>query len=263
MFNHPEGFEYEISGRFNVIVSSADTDVEEYITDVHFLSLSFYLGEARTVLAPQHMLDIYSLILFPKWTNSLRIFQMRLKLFFGKIYKYFKVLENKGKKSMPDQAGTPPATPAIPATSINISKEKNFFEQLFSTVSKATDDMKNKDGSIDFKKMNEENLKALQVALEELTTLRIKTTGSDGKTIETSINVTGDIASVNPYLTDEKLVAYHERMTGASVDIMKLYAQIFVQIASILVPWAGIKLPQEATTNMMNLIKGFELGKKE
>jgi hypothetical protein len=82
----------------------------------------------------------------------------------------------------------------------------------------------------------------LQKSIEDLTTLTITTKGDDGKQLETKIRLTGDIETTTKLTDDEKLGELHERMMKEGIRIMKLYAEIVIQVISIFLPWAGIKV---------------------
>ena len=102
-------------------------------------------------------------------------------------------------------------------------------------------------------------LKAIEEALIDLTQLTITTKGEGGKEIKTTIKLTGDVESTTS-LTGEQLASYHEKMANVSINIMKTYAQIFIQIISVFIPWAGFSIPEGVLESISKLIKtGFEL----
>jgi len=100
-------------------------------------------------------------------------------------------------------------------------------------------------------------LERIKEALVELSQLTITTKGEGGKEIRTVIKLTGDIESTTS-LTGDQLAEYHERMAALSVDIMRTYAQIFIQVLGVFVPWAGISIPPEVFATLTELVKaGF------
>ena len=100
-------------------------------------------------------------------------------------------------------------------------------------------------------------LEGIREALVELSQLTITTKGEGGKEIRTVIKLTGDIESTTS-LTGDQLAEYHERMAALSVDIMRTYAQIFIQVLGVFIPWAGISVPPEVFTTLTELVKtGF------
>ena len=102
-------------------------------------------------------------------------------------------------------------------------------------------------------------LKAIEEALIDLTQLTITTKGEGGKEIKTIIKLTGDVVSITS-LPDDQLASYHEKMANVSINIMKTYAQIFIQLVSVFIPWAGFSIPDGVLESITDLIKtGFEL----
>jgi hypothetical protein len=103
------------------------------------------------------------------------------------------------------------------------------------------------------------NLQPLKDAVTDLTQLTITTIGADGKKIETIIKLTGDVETTTE-LKGAQLTEFHEKMADFSVNIMKTYAQIFIQLVSVFIPWAGIDIPKDVFTNLNDLVKtGFKL----
>ncbi len=120
--------------------------------------------------------------------------------------------------------------------------------------------------NIDFQKFlkqiqTDPNLKPLKDAIDDLSKLTITTKGKSDKTLVTEIKVLGDISSDLGDLEGKDLLEYHERMTRMSVDIIKTYSLIVVKLVEALVPWAGLKLPENFATNLQDLIKAFETPK--
>lgn len=106
---------------------------------------------------------------------------------------------------------------------------------------------------------NNPNLQPLKDALTDLTQLTITTKGADGKKIETIIKLTGDVETTTE-LKGAQLTEFHEKMADFGINIMKTYAQIFIQLVSVFIPWAGIDIPKNVFTNLNDLVKtGFKL----
>ena len=76
--------------------------------------------------------------------------------------------------------------------------------------------------------------------IEDITTLTITTKGKNEE-IVTNIKLIGDISSETS-LQGDKLMEYHEKMTNASVNLIKTYAQIVIQTMRVFLPWTGINL---------------------
>ncbi len=102
-------------------------------------------------------------------------------------------------------------------------------------------------------------LKDLKDALIDLTQLTITTKGDANKEIRTTIKLTGDVESTTT-LKGDQLATYHEKMANLSINIMRTYAQIFIQLISVFIPLAGVKIPDEVIKSIADLIKtGFSL----
>jgi hypothetical protein len=117
------------------------------------------------------------------------------------------------------------------------------------------------------------NLKPIKDAFKDLTTLTIVTTADSSylnknapppqgvqpsnKTIMTEISILGDVTTIIPMLEGAELVAYHERMTKLSVDIIKTYSLIIIQLVGTFVPFAGLKFPTGFVDNISSLVNSF------
>ena len=96
---------------------------------------------------------------------------------------------------------------------------------------------------------------------DDFSTLTIITQGAevDGKRpeIKTDIAITGDITSVTN-LSNENLANYHERMLNLSVNLVKSYIQVVIQIVGILLPFAGLgETGKEALKAITEMVKAF------
>jgi hypothetical protein len=96
---------------------------------------------------------------------------------------------------------------------------------------------------------------------EDITTLTITTVGLGGEEMVTNIKLQGDINSKTA-LSGDKLAEYHLKMTDASVNLIKAYAQIAISIFSIFLPWAGIKVDTEAWKSLEKAFSQISLGKQ-
>ncbi len=109
----------------------------------------------------------------------------------------------------------------------------------------------------EFKKFQE----MVQKSFDNFCTLTITTKGltADGKATElkTEINLNGDIVS-STNLSGDKLSAYHERMQTVSVDLIKTYIQVLIQIVGIVLPFANLGTAgADAIKNITEIVKAF------
>lgn len=104
--------------------------------------------------------------------------------------------------------------------------------------------------------------KQVKEFFEDLTTLTITTVGSDGEEIITNIKLIGDIHS-KTQLKGDKLVKYHERMADVGVNLIKTYAQIAIATISIFLPWAGLKLDNDALNTLKEAFKQISIAKQQ
>ena len=89
--------------------------------------------------------------------------------------------------------------------------------------------------------------------------MTITTIGQGDKKIETIIKLTGDVETTTT-LKEDQLAEFHEKMANFSVNIMKTYAQIFIQLISVFIPFAGVKIPPDVFTTIKELVDtGFKL----
>jgi hypothetical protein len=98
---------------------------------------------------------------------------------------------------------------------------------------------------------------------EDFSTLTIITKGAkEGDIIpeiKTEIKISGDITSVTN-LSKDKLTEYHERMLGVSVNLVKSYIQVIIQIVGILLPFAGLgDAGKEAIKAITEMVKAFNI----
>jgi hypothetical protein len=106
--------------------------------------------------------------------------------------------------------------------------------------------------------------KLFQDFFDDFCTLTITTKGAEqeGKPrpeIKTEIKLSGDITSTTN-LSDDKLVAYHERMLTVSVNIVKSYIQVIIQIIGIVLPLAGVaSAGSETFKGVTEIIKSFNV----
>jgi hypothetical protein len=232
----PRGFKYTISAEKTTVTAKTDTSVNEYILEVHLKALESLQNHLLRCAAPSSEIANFARLLS---AGQLKRFLLktrwRINRLAGKFYKFIQ-----GKRIMGDE---------------RLSKEpkKDLFADLLKT------DWLTPGKEIQWDKLGEQLQKDIKKGIVDLTTLTIATTGVGGKKIETNIKLTGDIESTNEVLSGDELVAYHERMAKLSIDIMKTYAQIFIQIISVFVPWAGIKIPDDVLKNLQDLIKGISL----
>ena len=92
--------------------------------------------------------------------------------------------------------------------------------------------------------------------VKDITTLTITTTGKNGAKIETNIKLTGDISS-ETILEGDKLIEYHEKMTTASVNLIKTYAQIIIQVMGVFLPFAGISPGSDFFKSISELVSSY------
>jgi hypothetical protein len=108
---------------------------------------------------------------------------------------------------------------------------------------------------------NEQIKKMFQQFFDDFCTLTIITKGApqNGVTpeLKTEIKISGDITS-QTNLTGADLLSYHERMQTVSVNLIKTYIQVIIQIVGLLLPFSGItQITAESLKNVNDLIKSF------
>jgi hypothetical protein len=111
----------------------------------------------------------------------------------------------------------------------------------------------------DFKKFQE----MVQKSFDNFCILTIITKGftADGKETElkTEINLNGDIVSFTN-LSGQQLSAYHERMQTVSVDLIKTYIQVLIQIVGIILPFANLgRAGSDALKSITEIVKAFSV----
>jgi hypothetical protein len=113
-------------------------------------------------------------------------------------------------------------------------------------------------------KIDDKNLKKLfEEFFDDFSKLTIITRGvkqgDKQPEIKTEIKLSGDITS-ETNLPDDKLADYHERMLTVSVNLIKSYIQVIIQIIGILLPIAGItQIGAESFKGITEIIKSFNV----